>query len=49
MPMGTYCAPLVEDLFLYSYEAEFVQYLQKSKFKKQQTSFNPLVYVALIG
>ena len=28
------------DLFLYSYEADFVQHLQKSKFKKEQTSFN---------
>ena len=32
--MGTNFAPLVEDLFLYSYEADFVQHLQKSKFKK---------------
>ena len=31
-PIGTNCAPLVADLFLYSYEADFVQ---KSKFKKQ--------------
>ena len=38
--MGTNCAPLVADLFLYSYEADFVQHLQKSKFKKQKTSFN---------
>ena len=35
IPMGTDCAPLVADLFLYSYEADFVQHLQKSKFKKQ--------------
>ena len=27
------CAPLVADLLLYSYEAEFAQHLQKSKFK----------------
>ena len=32
--IGTNCAPLVADLFLYSYEADFVQHLQKSKFKK---------------
>jgi hypothetical protein len=25
IPMGTNCAPLLADLFLYSYEAEFVQ------------------------
>jgi hypothetical protein len=24
IPMGTNCAPLLEDLFFYSYEAEFV-------------------------
>ena len=33
--------PLVADLFLYSYEADFVQHLQKSKFKKQIK--NPLI------
>ena len=38
--MGTNCAPLVAYLFLYSYEAEFLQHLQRSKFKKQKTSFN---------
>ena len=27
IPMGTSCAPLLADLFLYSYEAEFVQSL----------------------
>ena len=40
IPMGNNCVPLVADLFLYSYEADFVQHLQKSKFKKQKTSFN---------
>jgi hypothetical protein len=25
IPMGTNCAPILADLFLYSYEAEFVQ------------------------
>ena len=35
IPMGTNCAPLVADLFLYSYEADFV-HLQK--FKKQYSS-----------
>ena len=41
IPMGTNCAALVADVFLYSYKADFVQhrYLQKSKFKKQKTSF----------
>ena len=36
IPMGTHCAPLVADLFLCSHEADFVQHLQKSKFKKQE-------------
>ena len=36
IPMGTNCAPLLADLFLYSYEADFVQHLQKSKSRKQR-------------
>ena len=39
IPMGTNCAPLVADLLLYSCVADFVQHLQKSKFKQQKTSF----------
>ena len=31
IPMGTNCAPLLADLFLYSYEAEFVQKLLRDK------------------
>ena len=30
IPMGTNCAPLLADLFLYSYEAEFIQSLNKA-------------------
>jgi hypothetical protein len=30
IPMGTNCAPLLADLFLYLYEAEFVQKLLQS-------------------
>ena len=45
IPMGTNCAPLVAELFLYSpvcsYEADFVQHIQKSKFKKQKK--HPLI------
>ena len=26
IPMGTNCAPLLADIFLYSYEAEFIVY-----------------------
>ena len=35
IPMGTNYAPLVAGLFSYSYEADYVQHLQKNKFKKQ--------------
>ena len=38
--MGTNCAPLLADLFLYSYEVDFVQHLQKNKSRKQRKSFN---------
>jgi hypothetical protein len=34
IPMGTNCAPLLGDLFLYSYEAEFVQKLLHDNNKK---------------
>ena len=40
IPMGTNCAPLLADLFLYTYEAEFMQNLQKSKNKNLVKSFN---------
>jgi hypothetical protein len=33
IPMGTHCAPLLADLFLYSYEAEFVQKLLRDNKK----------------
>jgi hypothetical protein len=39
-PMGTICAPLFADLFLYSYEAEFIQGLLKKNEKKLARSFN---------
>jgi hypothetical protein len=38
--MGTNCAPLLKDLFLYWYEAEFVQKLLKDNNKKLAVSFN---------
>jgi hypothetical protein len=31
IPMGTNCDPVLADLFLYSYEAEFVQTLLRNK------------------
>ena len=40
IPMGTNCAPLLADLFLYSYEVEFVQsHLQADK--KHNNSISP--------
>ena len=38
--MGTNCAPLLADLFLYSYEADFIQGPLKKKEKKLARSFN---------
>ena len=40
IPMGTNCAPLLADLFLYSYEAEFIQTLTKNGDKKLARFFN---------
>ena len=38
--MGTNCAPLLANLFLYSYEADFMQGLLKKNEKKLARSFN---------
>ena len=38
--MGTNCAPLLVDLFLYSYEADFIQGLRNKNEKKVARSFN---------
>jgi hypothetical protein len=38
--MGTNCAPLLGELFLYSYEAEFVPKLLQDNNKKLAVSFN---------
>ena len=38
--MGTNCAPLFADLFLFSYEAEFIQGLVQKEEKKSAHSFN---------
>ena len=40
IPMGTNCAPLLADLFLYSYEADFLDGLLKQKQKQLAQSFN---------
>ena len=38
--MGTNCAPLLADLFLYYYDADFIQEPLGKKDKKLATSFN---------
>jgi hypothetical protein len=38
--MGTHCAPLLADLFLYSYESEFLQKLVKDKKMHEAIAFN---------
>ena len=40
IPMGTNCAPLLADIFLYSYEAEFLQSLLSTGKKKLASRFN---------
>ena len=40
IPMGTNCAPLLADLLLYSYKADFIQWLLKKNEKKLARSFN---------
>ena len=40
IPMGTNCAPHLADLFIYSYEADFIQGLLKKNEKKLARSFN---------
>ena len=40
IPMGTNCAPFLAELFLYYYEADFIQELLRKKDKKLAISFN---------
>jgi hypothetical protein len=40
IPMGTNCAPLLADLFLYSYESEFRQKIVKDKKIHEARAFN---------
>ena len=40
IPMGTNCAPLLADIFLYSYEAEFIQSLLSTGKKKIASQLN---------
>ena len=40
VPVGTNCAPLLADLFLYSYESEFLDNMIRSGFRKLARSFS---------
>ena len=40
IPMGTNCASLLADIFLYSYEAEFIQSLLSAGKKRLASQFN---------
>ena len=40
IPMGTNCAPLLADIFLYSFEAEFIQSLLSKGKKRLASRFN---------
>ena len=40
IPMGTNCAPLLADIFLYSYEADFIQSLLSTGKKQLAFRFN---------
>ena len=40
IPMDTNCAPLLADIFLYSYEAEFIQSLPSTGRKRLASQFN---------
>ena len=48
IPMGTNCAPLLVDLFLYSYESEFLQKLVKDKKIREARAFNFTYIVYMI-
>jgi hypothetical protein len=40
IPMSTNCAPILVDLFLYSYETDFIQGILNKNKKKLARSFN---------
>ena len=40
IPMGTNCAPLLADIFLYSYETEFIQSLLSAGMKRLASQYN---------
>jgi len=41
IPMGTNCAPLLVDLFLHAYEADFLQKILKNKDRKLAQTLIP--------
>ena len=43
IPRGTKCAPLLADLFLHSYEAEFVQKLLRDNNKNASRVLQPYI------
>jgi hypothetical protein len=48
IPMGTNCAPLLADLFLYSYESEFLQNLVKLEPLISHTGILMTFYLSII-
>jgi hypothetical protein len=42
IPMGTNCTPLLVDLFLYSFEAEFIQNILYEKTKSLAAAINSM-------
>ena len=49
IPMGTNCAPLRADLFLYSYDADAIQGLLKKNEKELARSFNFTFRYVVLG
>ena len=45
IPMGTNCAPLLADLFLYSYESEFLDNMIRGGHRKLARSFNLFTWI----
>ena len=48
IPMGRNCAPLLANLFLYSYEVEFLRSMEKSNKKLTKASNLTLRYIGAI-
>ena len=48
IPMGTNCAPLLADLFLYSYKNEFLDQLIKEGKRKLARKFNQRSHIVIL-